>query len=1007
MLEHAPRFDAADAAALARDLFGVDGTVTPLPSERDQNFLIDAADGRVVLKIANGAEARELLEAQNAALECAAELALSPRALPALDGRTIVRTAQGHDVRLLSWIDGRPLADVQRRSAELMADLGIRLASLDARLLTFDHPAIHRDFYWDLAAGLRTIDAHVARVRDHEMRGLVAAEANRFARVHAAAVRRLRRSAIHNDANDYNVLVADSGDPFLRRQRVAGLIDFGDIVHSMMVGDLAVAIAYAILRQDDPLAAAAAVTGGYNSAMPLGEEEVASLLPLVKLRLCMSVAIAAEQAFVRPGDEYLSISQEDISRILPRLARIPEGFAEAALRRACGLDPVPAATRLRRWLDAVVKRPVLPDDRRSRGVAVVDLSVGSPLVAGGADMNREPELTARIAAALEESAAGTGVGRYGEPRLLYTTPLFAGTGGERRTVHLGVDLFVPSGTPIRAPLDGTVRACADNRAALDYGPVILLEHKTDQGDRFFTLYGHLTRESIARLRPGDPITAGAEFAHVGSPDVNGGWPPHVHIQIIADLLGLDCDFPGVCRPSEREIWEAISPDPEALLQTGIERYQPLERSSAETASGRATLLPRNLSVAYRQPVKIVRGWMQYLFDESGRRFLDAYNNVPHVGHCHPEVARAIAEQTRVLNTNTRYLHDALSEFAAALAGTMPDPLRVCFFVNSGSEANELALRLARTFTGSREVIVLESAYHGNTTTMTEISPYKFDGPGGCGREPWVHVASIPDEFRGRYRRAEGDVASKYASDVTRLVDGMRAVDRRPCAFIAETCPSVAGQILLPQGYLKSVYTLVRAAGGMCIADEVQTAYGRMGSSFYAFEDHGVVPDILVLGKPIGNGYPIGAVITTEAVAAAFDNGLEFFSTFGGSTVSCRAGLAVLDLTRRDGLQAHADRVGARLAAGFNRLAARHPLVGDVRGSGLFWGLELVEDTVSLEPATAAASYVVNRLREEGVLIGSDGPRHNVLKIRPPMPFDAPDADLLLEILDAVLGELAP
>ena len=396
--------------------------------------------------------------------------------------------------------------------------------------------------------------------------------------------------------------------------------------------------------------------------------------------------------------------------------------------------------------------------------------------------------------------------------------------------------------------------------------------------------------------------------------------------------------------------------------------------------------------------------MQYLFDETGRRYLDAYNNVPHVGHCHPRVVEAAERQMRALNTNTRYLHENLARYAERLAATLPAPLRVCYFVNSGSEANELALRLARAHTRRRDVIVLDAAYHGNTTTLIDISPYKFNGPGGDGRRRGCTSCRCPTSTAARYRRGRSATpGAKYADAVARRSIGMRAAGAGPCGFIAESCPSVGGQIMLPPGYLAAVYRHVRAAGGVCIADEVQTAYGRIGTHFYGFEAQGVVPDIVVLGKPIGNGHPIGAVVTTPEIAASFDNGMEFFSTFGGNTVSCAVGLAVLDVLEDEQLQAHAQRVGAHLLARLRPLVDRHPLVGDVRGSGLFLGVELVRDRETLEPATTEASDVVNRCASEGILIGTDGPHHNVLKIRPPMPFTIEDADVLASTLASLIS----
>jgi 4-aminobutyrate aminotransferase-like enzyme/Ser/Thr protein kinase RdoA (MazF antagonist) len=765
LLEQAPRFDAAAAAAIARDLYGLEAAASPLASERDQNFLLESAAGRFVLKLANAHEGRALLDAQNMAMaHASAHGALCPRALPTRAGTLIGEVTTGggtrHYVRLLTWIPGTPLGQVQPHPAPLLDDLGRRLGQLDAALATFDHAAIHRDFHWDLARGFETVTSRLDLVADPDLRALVASTTASVRAQLAPVLPRLRRGAIHNDANDYNVLVAvGAGDP---PPRIAGFIDFGDMVHGFVVADLAVAIAYAVLDADDPLEVAAAIARGYRSTHPLTDDEVRAVLPFVQLRLCMSVCLAASQIAERPGDPYLAISQGPIGRTLPRLASI---------------DPATAAGAI-------------------RGIA---------------------------------------------------------------------------------PIEG----------------------------------------AVARRR---------------------------------------------------------------------------------------RLLGPNLRVAYDEPLKIVRGAMQYLFDHRGRRYLDAYNNVPHVGHGHPAVVAAAAAQMRLLNTNTRYLNDLLANFAERLTSTLPAPLRICYFLNSGSEANELALRLARAHTRRRDLIVLEAAYHGNTTTLIDISPYKFNGPGGEGAPPWVHVVPLPDVYRGRH--SGPDAAAMYARHVADLLDvGPRLRARGLCGFIAETCPSVAGQIMLPPGYLAEVYRLVREAGGVCIADEVQTAYGRLGTHFHAFEAHDVVPDIVVFGKPIGNGYPLGAVVTSPAIAASFDTGMEFFSTFGGSTVSCAVGLAVLDVVERERLQAHAGSVGERLLERLRPLQERHGVVGDVRGSGLFLGVELVRHRATREPAAREASLVVNRMRQEGILVGTDGPFHNVVKIRPPMPFSAADADELSGTLDRILTEV--
>jgi 4-aminobutyrate aminotransferase-like enzyme len=359
----------------------------------------------------------------------------------------------------------------------------------------------------------------------------------------------------------------------------------------------------------------------------------------------------------------------------------------------------------------------------------------------------------------------------------------------------------------------------------------------------------------------------------------------------------------------------------------------------------------------------------------------------------------------VLNTNTRYLHDGLERYAERLTRTLPDPLRVCFLVSSASEANELAIRLARTCTQRRDMLVLDAAYHGNTTTLIDLSPYKHAGPAGQGPPAWVHVAPLADDYVGPYRRADPDAGARYAADAARIIDALGASDRKLAAFIAESCPSVGGQIMFPTGYLAGVYRAVRDAGGVCIADEVQTGLGRIGTHFWAFEAHDVIPDIVVMGKPLGNGHPLAAVVTTRAIADAFDNGMEYFSTFGGNTVACAVGSAVLDVMHDEALQAHALATGAHILSGLRALLAEHELVGDVRGSGLFLGVALVKDRGTLEPATAEAAYVVNRMRDEAILLGADGSFHNVLKIRPPMPFDRDDGTRLVETLAKILGEL--
>ncbi|MBS1241491.1 MAG: putative class-III aminotransferase, partial [Gemmatimonadetes bacterium] len=573
------------------------------------------------------------------------------------------------------------------------------------------------------------------------------------------------------------------------------------------------------------------------------------------------------------------------------------------------------------------------------------------------------------------------------------------------TVHIGLDLFVEAGVPVLAPLDGVVEAVRDNAGHRDYGPTVILRHEPADGIRFWTLYGHLGRDVLGTLTPGTSVRRGDRIGTVGDIDVNGGWPPHPHVQIITDLLDRDGEFPGVARSDQRAVWLSLSPDPNLVLRIPAERFPvPEPRGPAILARRQARLGP-SLSISYRQPLTIVRGWKQFLYDEDGLAWLDAVNNVPHVGHSHPRVVRAAHEQLAVLNTNTRYLHPKLVEYAERLTALLPDALEVCYFVNSGSEANELAIRLARAATGRRGMVVLDVGYHGNTTTLVDVSPYKHDGPGGSGPPSWVRKIPMPDDFRGQWKRGDPEAGRKYAAAVTDAVAGLEATGEPPAAFLAESILSCGGQVVLPEGFLTEAYRRIRAAGGVTIADEVQVGFGRVGTHWWGFETQGVVPDIVTMGKPIGNGFPLGAVVTTRPIAEAFANGMEYFSTFGGGPVACAVGLAVLDVMESEGLRDQARDVGDYLLDGLRGLVARHRIVGDARGLGLFSGIELVRDRTTLEPAGEEASRIANRVRDLGVLVSTDGPFHNVIKIKPPLCFTRADADRLVAAFDRALGEV--
>ncbi|MCH7545559.1 MAG: aminotransferase class III-fold pyridoxal phosphate-dependent enzyme [Planctomycetes bacterium] len=771
-------FSSDAAAALTLKHFGLEGVVTPLPAEWDQNFRLETTgDARYVIKIANTGASAELLDLQNQALHRLNDgwrPGMSPIVVPSREGEAIVTVDSPggtlHQMRVLTWIEGRPLSGVESRDDAMLENIGRALGELDACLADFEHPAMKRDFPWDLCRG-QWISSYTGRIPNTRHRRIVERMLLQIRGRVMPRLDELPHSVIHNDANDENILLAESGNGWT----LAGLLDFGDMVRTITVAELAIAAAYAILDHDDPLRIIAALTRGYHAARPLCEDEIEVLLPLIILRLCVSVTNSAMAAEEDPDNLHRLITDAPGWAMLERLESIDWREAEDRLRHECGFDP-----RVR---------------------------------------NRDG------------SAEGTGEKLRAE-----------------REVHLG--------------------------------------------------------------------------------------------------------------PS--------------------------------------------LSLAYQESLEIVRGRGQFLFEPNGRAHLDCVNNVCHVGHSHPRVVEAMASQAARLNTNTRYLHPLIIEYAARLTATMPDPLSVCFFVNSGSEANELAVRIARTVTGRRDAIVLENAYHGNTQTLVDLSPYKCEGPGGAGRPEGVHKVEMPDPYRGTHRGRGEDAGIAYAEELRKLCERLVAGSRPPALYIVEPIVACGGQVVPPSGYLKHAFEHVRAVGGLCIADEVQVGMGRAGSHWCVFESMEATPDIVTLGKPIGNGHPLGAVITTSEIAAAFDTGMEYFSTFGGNPVSMAVGMAVMDVIEEEELMPRAERVSAYITAGFRELAQRHPMIGDVRGVGLFMGIELVRDRQTLQPATEETALLIELVKADDILLSAEGPHHNVLKIKPPMQFDETDADLLINAVDRAL-----
>ena len=988
-----------------RRYWGLDGEVFRLDGEYDLNYRVNADRGAFVLKVMRRECDPDFVRMQIGAID---ELQNSdpavpvPDVVPARNGERIVEFDDRNGCRrlawMLAWISGTRFADFHPRGLPLFHALGRTAGRIAKVLEPYDHPMLRREFKWNPLQAIWVRD-EIRCIEDPGRRALLRSILEQYRAVQEA-IAALPVQAIHNDLNDCNVLVAGEPDQV---PEIAGVLDFGDMCRAPRICELATASAYAVFGEPEPERVLSAIAAGFHSISPLSETEIDLLWPLLRMRLAVSVVNAALMARRRPDDPYVTISEAPAWDFL-MTGRVDPDLLRARLRIACGLPATGEGSGVLSWLDS--RRgdfaPVLGCDLSE--ASVVPLSVGEcPVPANPFD------LTDAEAGGLGGAVGGEfRLGRYGEPRLIYTSAAFRNGDrytANRRTVHLGVDVFAPAGTPVAAPCSGCVHWVENRTGRLDYGGLVILRHACEAGS-FFTLYGHLDAACLDRLTPGTYISAGVVFARLGDIAQSGGWAPHLHLQLALTIDGMREDWPGVADPDEFGFWSAICPNPAALLNLADERVGFSVAGKGGIRADRSRYFGANLSLSYRDPVMFLRGWRHYLFDEYGRPFLDAYNNVPHAGHAHPRFRTVASERLGLLNSNTRYLHPDQVAFAEALLARFPERFSKCFFVNSGTEGNELAMRLARSHTGGIDMIAMDHGYHGNSTGTVALSAYKFNAPGGPGQPYWVHLVELPDDYRGPFRREDPERGLKYADQVD---DALQAIARRGgklAGFIAETLPSVGGQIVPPPGYLAAVYGKIRATGGVCIADEVQTGLGRLGEHFFGFEQQQAVPDIVVLGKPLGNGFPIGAVVTTADIADSFARGPEFFSTFGGSTLSCRIGKTLLDIIEEEQLQENAARMGRRLFAGLRELQTRHAAIGDVRGMGLFAGVDLVTDRERRTPASAVARHVQERMRERRILIGCEGPALNVLKVRPPLTMEADDIDLVLEALDQVLSETA-
>lgn len=1028
-----------------------------LPGYVDDNYRAVCADGvpQIIIKRSAPDASESELRAQIAVLDHLESVSKAaspawPRGLRTRSGASLAcycapeQEGQECGVRAQSVVPGRMLFERDGASPELLESVGHGLAELTEALEGFDDVACAQPSDWDLRQ-LELYGKFVEYITEAGLRRRVEAIFTHHVEVVAPLLARRPLQVIHGDLNTHNLFVADastdSGQP-----RLSGIIDFGDMTRSHLACELAIALTYLMMPtrvapHRPVIELACDVIRGFVGRGPIPPEDIALLPALIELRLAQSLCHSSRARELHPENaEYLGVSRGPAIALLESWGEYDPAWLERALRHAAGLEPCAQHTPLVTWLATAAETaaPVLGREfaaaarSESGALHVLDASIASDVWDGEAGEGVDPKARAlrwsrAIDRQLEQAGADYGVGQYGEARWVYqgsgfVEPRARGTqppaqpeallGGmlaslaqfdERRTIHLGIDLFAPAGHPVHTPWAGRVIGLADNAGDLNYGPTVIVEHDYPAG-QFYVLYGHLDPACLEQLEVGEQLAAGQAFASLAAPERNGGWPPHLHLQIMTDMLGGEHDFPGVATPRWAPLYLSVCVDPNLLLGIDPRHFPARPATTAELWGDRKALIGPAASLHYREPLQIVRARDMELIDACGRSYLDFINNVAQVGHDNPSVHAAMVGQMTRLNTNSRYLHPLRVAYARALTATMLPQLNTCHFVCSGSEAVELALRMAREHTGRRALWVMELGYHGHTSGALSASDYKFSGPGGAGVPEGVLVLPLPQYTGDPGGRAAQAAAERCLIEVDRRLQGLDAEGQAPAALMAEPIVGCGGHLEFPTGYLAALAERVRARGGLVISDEAQVGFGRLGDHWWGYAGEQIEPDIVTLGKGIGNGYPMGAVVCRAEIAQRFANGMEWFSTFGGNPVACAAGLAVLDWIGEHDAIAHAQAMSARLRKRLERLASAHSVIAELRGRGLFLGLRL-RSRSQVEPASAVVARVLERMKELRVLLGVDGRDRDVIKIKPPLTVTGEQVDRCVACLGRALTEV--
>jgi 4-aminobutyrate aminotransferase-like enzyme/Ser/Thr protein kinase RdoA (MazF antagonist) len=956
-----PIFDETEALKVLHDFWGLSGTLKPLDSYLDQNFMVKTPEGqKYVLKIANIETPQNWLDLQNKVMEHLLDTSI-PKVIAAKNGEGMI-FYQLHWWRVLNFLEGNMLSTIPYKSNDLLTEIGTFVGTISHKLSTFNHEAANRPIQWDLQLAEKLITEWVDFIDDQTIKDNIITILNSW-KSKQEAVSQLRKSIIHADLTRYNLLLDN------KAKKVQGVIDFGDVCLSWTIGELAVLVLESAMTDSpNPFEDAYQVVKAYHAIFPLTKTEIELLYLLIQLRSAVIVSASARQLSIEPLNEYVKKQAIADRKMFMQLTTEKRHFATTLFLKACGfLDDTNILTPFfeQHSIEKII--------HTNQNIPVIDISPASDIFDDGAWLD-DGSCQNKIASLLNEG--------FGRTTYLSPTIKNSHQGFDNETIALGIFLFLPKDTPILAPFDMELISKTENKT------VFKIEHF------YLNLYALETGLSTNTF-----IKTGQKIGHSKKEKTRFG--NAIFIQI--DLSG---NAPQYCNVSEVNIWKSLCYNPNVLLGLPQTAFEWLP-STKHLSERRQQNIQQAQEYYYEKPMNLVRGWQQYLIADDGKVYLDAINNVTHLGHSHPKITAAACQQLRKLNTNARFLFEQNIDYAEKLLRHFPPSLNVVFYTCSGSEANDLALRLARAYTNENDIIVIDGEYHGNTTAVDEISTCLMDNPTASKSiRPFTHPLIQPNTFRGKYDAKTPDVATLYAQNAKDTIANIQKQGRNVAAFISESLLGSGGGVEMPKGYLKQVYQAVHEAGGVCIADEVQIGFGRMGTHFWGFEKEGVLPDIVTLGKPMGNGHPVSAVVTTKAIASAYQKKYTYFNTFAGSPVSTQIANTVLDVIEAESLQENANVVGQFFKSALETLVDDYDMVGAIYGHAFYLGVDIVENKKTKKPAPEKAMLICEAMQKKGVIVYPTGDYYNILKIKPPMCFTKENASFFVESLKSILDVMA-